>query len=121
MFEDYSDDFHEISDMMNRGAYERRFVSMWLKEMPSALAALEKGGRALDFGTGAGRVPINLSKAFPNSACIGVDSHEGSIAMARRLPELGAAELRRLNPALPTGTLTPDRADGKGIFDYGLG
>ncbi len=46
---------------------------------------------------------------------------EAFIAMARRLPELKAAELRRLNPALPAGTVTPDGADGKGIFDYGLG
>ncbi|MCZ6483778.1 MAG: MmgE/PrpD family protein [Alphaproteobacteria bacterium] len=46
---------------------------------------------------------------------------EAFIAMARRLPELKAAELRRLNPALAAGTVTPDRADGKGIFDYGLG
>ena len=46
---------------------------------------------------------------------------EAFIAMARRLPELKAAELHRLNPALAAGTVTPERADGKGIFDYGLG
>ena len=49
-----------------------------------------------------------------------VEEAEAFIALARRLPELGAAELRRLNPALPAGTVTPDGADGKGIFDYGL-
>jgi 2-methylcitrate dehydratase len=46
---------------------------------------------------------------------------EAFIALARRLPELGADEIRRLNPALAAGTVTPDSADGKGIFDYGLG
>ena len=45
---------------------------------------------------------------------------EAFITLARRLPALGAAELRRLNPALPAGTLAPERADGKGIFDHGL-
>ncbi len=46
---------------------------------------------------------------------------EAFIALARRLSELGGKELRRLNPALPASTVTPDGADGKGIFDHGLG
>ena len=88
LFKDYPDDFHEISDMMNRGAYENRFVSYWMEQMPETKARLEAGGaRALDFGCGAGRVPITLGKAYPKSTFIGVDSHELSIKMAHELKQ----------------------------------
>jgi ubiquinone/menaquinone biosynthesis C-methylase UbiE len=88
LFKDYPDDFHEISDMMNRGAYENRFVSYWMEQMPETKARLEAGGaRALDFGCGAGRVPITLGKAYPRSTFIGVDSHALSIKMANELKQ----------------------------------
>jgi len=41
------------------------------------------------------------------------------LADARRLTKLSAAEVRRLNPALPGGTVMPDRPTGAGIMDWG--
>jgi hypothetical protein len=35
-------------DVMNRGQYEHRLTSYWLKAMPDVQARLEAGGRALD-------------------------------------------------------------------------
>lgn len=40
------------------------------------------------------------------------------VADARRLARLSAAELRRLNPIAPPGTVKPDRPTGEGILDW---
>ncbi len=37
---------------------------------------------------------------------------------AKRLPILAPDELRRLNPAMPASTVTPDRPTGEGIMDW---
>ena len=44
------------------------------------------------------------------------DAREEFLDRARRLGELAPREVRRLNPALPPGTLRSDRAVGDGIF-----
>ena len=54
-------------DVMNRGQYEHRLTSYWLKAMPDVQARLEAGGRALDVGCGAGRIAVTLAKAFPKA------------------------------------------------------
>ncbi|MBI3993421.1 MAG: methyltransferase domain-containing protein [Candidatus Lambdaproteobacteria bacterium] len=84
-FSDYSDEFHSISDKMNRGNYELRLPTLWMEEMPDVRAKLTAGGRGLDFGCGVGRPPIALAKAFPKSHFVGVDSHTLSIETAQRL------------------------------------
>ncbi len=43
---------------------------------------------------------------------------ERFLADARRLTRLSAAELRRLNPIAPPGTVKPDRPTGEGILDW---
>jgi 2-methylcitrate dehydratase len=43
---------------------------------------------------------------------------ERFIADACRLTKLNAAEIRRLNPSAPPGSVIPDRPTGKGIMDW---
>ncbi len=43
---------------------------------------------------------------------------ERFLAAAEGVLRLSAAELRRLNPALPAGTVTPHRPTGQGILDW---
>ena len=81
-FQDYGEAGVVALDMVNRGQYEQRFASYWLKAMPDTGAALEAGGRALDVGCGAGRVCIALAKAFPNAQITGLDPDGESIAQA---------------------------------------
>ena len=75
-------------DVMNRGQYEHRLTSYWLRAMPDVQALLEAGGRALDVGCGAGRVAVTLAKAFPKATVLGLDPDRESIRQA----EAGAAE-----------------------------
>src|SRR5205814_10696863 len=70
-------------DLINRGQYEERFASYWLKSLPDVVAKLQAGGRMLDFGCGAGRVAMAIKKAFPAAEVAGYDVDAQSIARAR--------------------------------------
>jgi ubiquinone/menaquinone biosynthesis C-methylase UbiE len=84
-FHEYGTEGVEAVDLINRGHYEHRLTSYWLKAMPEAVARLEAGGRALDVGCGVGRVAIALAKAFPKAEIVGLDRDEESIRRARKL------------------------------------
>lgn len=75
-------------DAINRGNYEHRLTSYWLKALPDVVAKLEAGGRALDVGCGVGRICIALAKAFPRAEIAGLDLDAESI---RRANEAAAA------------------------------
>jgi 2-polyprenyl-3-methyl-5-hydroxy-6-metoxy-1,4-benzoquinol methylase len=82
-FEEFGADCVHALDLINRGQYEARFVDYWLQSLPAVVDKLRKGGKALDFGCGSGRVCIALAKAFPHAAIHGVDVDAASIARAR--------------------------------------
>ena len=86
-FKDYGDDGIEAIDLMNRGLYEQRFASYWLKSVPDVYDRLVSGGRVLDFGCGTGRVVLALASAFPNSKFVGLDVDSGSIRQAQAYAE----------------------------------
>jgi 2-polyprenyl-3-methyl-5-hydroxy-6-metoxy-1,4-benzoquinol methylase len=82
-FEEFGPDCVHALDLINRGQYEARLVDYWLQSLPDAVAKLNNGGKALDFGCGAGRGCIALAKAFPKASIAGVDADPGSIVRAR--------------------------------------
>jgi ubiquinone/menaquinone biosynthesis C-methylase UbiE len=82
-FAEFPEDCHAALDWMNRGNYDNRLVPTWMKELPGAAEALQRGGRALDVGCGAGRVSLNLAKAFPQARFTGVDPDAKSVELAR--------------------------------------
>lgn len=82
-FEQYGAEGITALDEINRGNYEHRLTSYWLKALPGAVAKLEAGGRALDVGCGVGRICIALAKAFPNAAIAGLDLDAESIRRAK--------------------------------------
>ena len=81
-FADYGADGIEALDMLNRGQYEQRFATHWLKSLPEIVQRLEAGGRIVDVGCGVGRVALTLAKAFPQVSVIGLDADRESIAQA---------------------------------------
>lgn len=83
-FEAFGPDCVEALDLINRGQYEERFASYWLKSLPDVTARLQAGGRMLDFGCGSGRVAIAIKKAFPAAEVAGYDVDAQSIARARK-------------------------------------
>ena len=82
-FKDYGEDGIEAIDLMNRGLYEQRFASYWLKSVPKLYNQLVSGGHVLDFGCGTGRATLALANAFPNSEFVGLDVDQISIKKAK--------------------------------------
>ena len=82
-FSDFGPDCVNALDVLNRGQYDERFVSYWLKSLPEIVTRLQAGGRVLDFGCGTGRVAIAIKKAFPSAQVAGYDVHAESIHRAR--------------------------------------
>ena len=82
-FKEFPEDCHAALDLMNRGNYDNRLVPAWMREMPTVTDALNGGGSALDVGCGAGRVSLNLARAFPCARFMGVDTDPRSIKLAR--------------------------------------
>jgi 2-polyprenyl-3-methyl-5-hydroxy-6-metoxy-1,4-benzoquinol methylase len=91
-FEEFGPDCVHALDLINRGQYEERLASYWLKSLPEVVARLQSGGRALDFGCGVGRVALALKKAFPKAEVGGVDIDAESIT--RAVATAGAAGLQ---------------------------
>jgi len=88
---DLGPDGVEALDWLNCGQYERRFASIWLNALPDVVERLQRGGRVLDVGCGAGRVSTAVAKAFPNAEVIGVDPDEHSVGRARALAAAAGA------------------------------
>lgn len=82
-FEDYGKDGIEALELLNRGQYEQRFASHWLKSLPDVTTKLEAGGSVLDFGCGKGAVVLALARAFPNARVTGIDRSGESIRLAQ--------------------------------------
>ncbi len=82
-FADFGPDCVNALDLINRGQYEERFASYWLKGLPEVVARLQSGGRMLDFGCGSGRVAMAIKRAFPAALVAGFDIDAQSIARAR--------------------------------------
>jgi len=97
-FQQFGPDCVSALDLINRGQYEERFASYWLKSLPEVTAKLAAGGRMLDFGCGSGRVAMAIKKAFPATEVVGYDVDAQSIARAR---EAGKGLDIRYATALP--------------------
>jgi len=76
-----------------RTGYRAHLVSQWLPALDGVVARLEAGARVADIGCGHGASTLLMAQAFPRSSFIGLDYHEGSIAVAReRAAEQGVTQ-----------------------------
>lgn len=67
-----------------RKAYKTSLVPEWLPALEGVVAKLEAGALVADVGCGHGHSTTVMAKAFPKSQFWGFDTHDASIAAARR-------------------------------------
>ena len=76
-----------------RPGYLAHLVAEWIPALDGVEAKLEQGARVADIGCGHGASTVLMAEAFPSSAFVGSDYHEGSIAEAgKRAAEAGVTE-----------------------------
>ncbi len=97
-------------DLINRGQYEQRLTSYWLKALPQVTARLDAGGRVLDVGCGVGRVGIAIAKDFPQASVVGLDPDRESIRQAEAAATAAGVSERVSFLAATTGDI--ERGDG---------
>jgi 2-polyprenyl-3-methyl-5-hydroxy-6-metoxy-1,4-benzoquinol methylase len=98
---------HDVFDGCERffrAGYNAHLIPEWLPALDGVVEKLERGVKVADLGCGHGASTILMAQAFPNSAFVGSDYHEGSIETARtRAAESGVSERVRFEHAPAAG------------------
>ena len=90
---EHHDHVFEGCERFFRPGYNANLVAGWLPALDGVVEKLERGARVADLGCGHGSSTILMAQAFPNSAFVGSDYHEGSIETARaRAHEAGVSD-----------------------------
>jgi ubiquinone/menaquinone biosynthesis C-methylase UbiE len=66
-----------------RPGYKAHLIAEWLPALDGVAAKLDRGAKVADVGCGHGASTMIMANAFPNSAFVGFDFHDGSIAHAQ--------------------------------------
>jgi 2-polyprenyl-3-methyl-5-hydroxy-6-metoxy-1,4-benzoquinol methylase len=89
--------------------YRANIASAWIPALEGVHERLSSGGRVADVGCGHGVSAILMAQAYPEATVEGFDSHDGSIAEARRL----AAEAG-VDDRVTFSTTAADNVPGEG-------
>lgn len=90
------------TEVFFRNGYRAHLTQTWIPSLGGIQERLANGGRVADLGCGHGASVILMAQAFPKSKFVGIDYHEGSIAVAReRAREAGVAAQVRFEVATP--------------------
>lgn len=83
-FGEYGDDVRVGQGGFNRIGFDHELAPAWVPAMPDVAALLARpGARVADVACGVGWSTIALSRAYPDSTVLGLDSDEASIMDAR--------------------------------------
>jgi len=95
-----------------RNAYRASLVPEWLPALDGVVEKLRAGALVADVGCGHGHSTVLMAEAFPASEFLGFDTHQESVAEARRIAaEAGVAQRTAFTTA---------RADDYPGADYDL-
>jgi SAM-dependent methyltransferase len=97
---DHDTEFFEVQERFSRPLQRQFLVDVWLRAVPGLLDRLAAGASVADVGCGYGTSTVLLAQAFPQSRFQGFDSHDVSIAHARRAArDQGVADRARFEIA----------------------
>jgi SAM-dependent methyltransferase len=114
---DHEHDVHEGCERFFRPSYNANLLSSWLPSLDGIVEKLERGASVADIGCGHGSSTILMAQAFPNSAFLGSDYHEGSIETARERAEAAGVGDRVRFEVAPASKYPGDGYDFVTMFD----
>jgi 2-polyprenyl-3-methyl-5-hydroxy-6-metoxy-1,4-benzoquinol methylase len=101
--------FHATEAIFKNG-YREHLVPTWIRAIEGMDARLRAGGRIADVGCGHGASSILMARAYPEATVVGIDSHAGSLAIARE----------RARDAGVPGNLVFEEADARSYTGKGF-
>jgi SAM-dependent methyltransferase len=87
-------DVHEGCERFFRPGYNAHLIAEWLPALDGVVAKLERGASVADVGCGHGASTVLMASAFPASAFVGYDYHDGSVETARRRASAAGLDTR---------------------------
>jgi len=114
---EHSHDVHEGCERFFRPGYNAHLVSEWLPALDGVVEKLERGALVADVGCGHGASTILMARAFPNSAFVGSDYHEGSIETAHQRAREAGVESKVRFVAAPAAAYGGSGYDLVTMFD----
>src|SRR4051794_5662633 len=114
---EHNHDVFDGIDRFFRPGYNANLVPSWLPALDGVVEKLERGASVADIGCGHGSSTILMAQAFPNSAFMGSDIHEGSIETARKRAEGAGVADRVTFEASPAGSYSGRGYDLVTTFD----
>ena len=90
---EHDEDVCHGTERFYRPGYSTNLVDEWIPALDGMDERLRAGARVADVGCGHGASTIIMAEAYPDSAFVAIDYHEGSIEVAReRAEDAGVAD-----------------------------
>lgn len=105
---EHHQDLFEGTERFFRPGYLAHLTSEWIPAFPGLVERLSTGAQVADVGCGLGASTRIMAAAYPASSFVGIDSHEGSIALAREKAEAAGTGDRVRFEAQSADELTGD-------------
>lgn len=100
-----------------RPGYAANLINSWIPALEGVADKLRRGGKVADVGCGHGASTILMAQAFPQSAFVGFDYHQGSIDAANERAKGAGVTKNTSFAAAPAKTYPGSEYDFVTFFD----
>ena len=114
---EHNPDVHVGCERFFRPGYDANLLTEWLPALDGVREKLERGARVADIGCGHGASTILMAREYPESAFLGADYHQASVATARSRAEASGVGGRVTFEAAPATSYPGRGYDLVTMFD----
>ena len=100
-----------------RPGYRAHVVAEWIPALDGVEEKLRRGAKVADVGCGHGASAIIMAESYPRSSFLGIDYHDGSVAVARERARVAGVDDRVRFEVAPASQLPGEGYDLVCFFD----